>query len=96
MHFLITFNNFEDKNREQFFYLDFRTDLEFYEHQKDYNGRMGKDHKLSIGVTLYHVDLCTRLEIYMQVTDANSSLWSIYVLVCLFFHWIIIFITFSF
>lgn len=37
------------------------------------------------------------LEIYLQIhVGANFSLWSIHVLLCLFFHWIIIFITFSF
>lgn len=32
---------------------------------------MGRDHKLSIDVTLCHVDLCTRLEIYLRVVGAN-------------------------
>lgn len=57
---------------------------------------MGRDHKLSIGITWYHEDLCNRLEIYLQVIGTNFSVWSIHVLVCLFFHLIIIFITFAF
>lgn len=58
---------------------------------------MGSDHRLSIGVTLYHVDLCTRLEICLQIyVGADFSHWSIHVLVCPSFHLIIPFINIFF